>query len=69
MGNCPDGAAPTYADWMGARHMSAVDTSTRDPVVAAVTLSEEDGRVTVFEDGAYEDATRDALGGDWRGDD
>lgn len=43
-----------YADWMGARHMSALETSTRDPVVAAVTLSEEDGRVTVFRNGEYE---------------
>lgn len=42
-----------YAGWMGARHMSALETSTRPEVTAAITLSEEDGRVTVFTDGAY----------------
>ncbi|MFD1597410.1 diadenylate cyclase [Halobellus rarus] len=49
-----------YAGWMGARHMSALETSTRNAVIAAVTLSEEDGRVTVFTDGSFEDtpATR-----------
>jgi hypothetical protein len=36
-----------YAEWMGARHMSAVDTSAREEVVAAVTLSEEIGRAHV----------------------
>jgi hypothetical protein len=55
-----------YADWMGSRHMSAVDTSARDEVIAALTLSEETGRVTVFRDGAYEDYTRAELGGLWR---
>ena len=55
-----------YADWMGSRHMSAVDTSTRDSVVVAITLSEENGRVTVCVDGKYEDYTRDELGGQWR---
>jgi hypothetical protein len=45
-----------YAGWMGARHMSALETSTRKEVVAAVTLSEEDGRVTVFTDGTFEDS-------------
>lgn len=40
-----------YADWMGARHMSAVETSTRPEVVTTITLSAESGRVTVFEDG------------------
>ncbi|MEF8824734.1 MAG: diadenylate cyclase [Halapricum sp.] len=43
-----------YAGWMGARHMSALETSTRKEVIAAVTLSEEDGRVTVFTDGTFE---------------
>ncbi|MFB6096730.1 MAG: hypothetical protein ABEJ74_05025 [Haloferacaceae archaeon] len=57
-----------YADWMGARHMSAVDTSIRDEVIAAVTLSEESGRVTVFEAGNYDDTPRDRLGDPWRGD-
>lgn len=58
-----------YAEWMGARHMSAVDTSTREEVIAAITLSEEDGRVTIFRDGTYEDYRREALGGAWRNDD
>lgn len=44
-----------YAGWMGARHMSALETSTRNAVIAAITLSEEDGRVTVFTDGTFED--------------
>lgn len=57
----------SYADWMGARHMSAVDTSVRDEVIAAITLSEETGRVTVFEDGDYKDRPRDELGQPWRG--
>lgn len=47
---------PPYAGWMGARHMSALETSTRKEVIAAITLSEEDGRVTVFTDGAFEDS-------------
>ena len=51
-----------YADWMGTRHMSALETSTRDAVFAVVTLSEENGRVTVFRDGTYEDRQRDVLG-------
>jgi DNA integrity scanning protein DisA with diadenylate cyclase activity len=45
-----------FADWMGARHMSALETSTRQELVAAITLSEEDGRVTVFTAGTFEDA-------------
>jgi diadenylate cyclase len=48
--------------------MSALDTSLRDDVVTAVTLSEEDGRVTVFTDGAFEDDNRTTLGGRWRAD-
>jgi hypothetical protein len=55
-----------YADWMGARHMSALDTSARKEVVAAVTLSEETGRVTRFRDGAYKSCPREKLGGRWR---
>ena len=55
-----------YADWMGTKHLSAVEISTRTEVLAAVTLSEENGRVTVFKDGSYEDRTRDELGGRWR---
>lgn len=55
-----------YADWMGSRHMSALDTSCRSDVVAALTLSAEDGRVTVFRDGAYDSATRDEFACRWR---
>lgn len=55
-----------YADWMGARHMSALDSSVRDAVVAAVTLSEENGRITRFEEGMYTSWLRAELGGEWR---
>jgi hypothetical protein len=55
-----------YADWMGTKHLSAVESSVRDEVLAAVTLSEETGRVTVFEDGEYTDFQRAELGGLWR---
>lgn len=55
-----------YAGWMGSRHMSAADTSARTEVVATLTLSEENGRVTVFRDGRYDDTTWDELGGRWR---
>ena len=61
-----NGGPIAYADWMGSRHMSALDTSLRDDVVATVTLSEENGRVTVFIDGSFDDYTRDELGGRWR---
>lgn len=54
-----------YADWMGARHMSALETSTREAVFAVVTLSEENGRVTVFRDGGYEDRHRTVLSEKW----
>lgn len=50
-----------YAGWMGARHMSALETSTRKEVIATVTLSEEDGRVTVFTDGIFEDSLATSL--------
>jgi DNA integrity scanning protein DisA with diadenylate cyclase activity len=33
-----------------------------------VTVSEENGRVSVFRDGAYEDYERNELGGRWRPD-
>jgi hypothetical protein len=55
-----------YADWMGTKHLSAVESSVREEVLAAVTLSEETGRVTVFEDGEYMDFQREELGGLWR---
>ena len=56
----------TYADWMGSRHMSVLDTSLREDVVATITLSEATGRVTVFSDGRYESVDRNATGGRWR---
>jgi hypothetical protein len=55
-----------YADWMGTKHLSAAESSVREAVLAAVTLSEENGRVTVFEDGEYMDFERHELGGLWR---
>jgi hypothetical protein len=55
-----------YADWMGTKHMSAMETSLREDVLWAVTLSEEDGRVTTFLDGAYQDYPREEIGGRWR---
>ena len=55
-----------YADWMGTKHMSALETSLRDDVLWAITLSEEDGRVTTFLDGTYQDYPRDEVGGRWR---
>lgn len=54
------------ADWMGTKHLSALEASTRDEVLWAVTLSEEDGRVTTFLDGEFRDYQRDGLGGRWR---
>jgi hypothetical protein len=57
-----------YADWMGTKHLSAVEVSTREEVLAAVTLSEENGRVTVFRNGNYDDRERGELGGRWRDD-
>lgn len=50
-----------YADWMGARHMSALETSAREAVAATLTLSEEDGRMTVFRDGRFEDFPRASM--------
>jgi diadenylate cyclase len=55
-----------YADWMGTKHLSAIEVSVRSEVVAAITLSEENGRVSIFRDGSYEDYKRDELGGVWR---
>jgi diadenylate cyclase len=55
-----------HASWMSAKHLSAIEASVRDEVLAAVTLSEETGRVTRFRDGAYDDYSREALGGRWR---
>ena len=55
-----------YAEWMGAKHMSALETSIREEVLWVITLSEEDGRVTTFLDGAYQDYPREEIGGRWR---
>lgn len=55
-----------YADWMGTKHLSAIEASLRKEVVAAITLSEENGRMSVFQDGKYDDYQRDELGGVWR---
>lgn len=55
-----------YADWMGTKHLGAAGISVRDEVWAAVTLSEETGRVTVFEDGSFNDYPREQLGERWR---
>ena len=54
-----------YADWMGARHMSAADTSARSEVVTTITLSAENGRVTRFEDGEYETTPRESITRKW----
>lgn len=55
-----------YADWMGTKHLSAIEVSVRSEVVAAITLSEEDGRMSLFQDGSYDDYKRHELGGVWR---
>ena len=54
------------ADWMGTKHLSAMEISTREEVLWAVTLSEEDGRVTSFLDGTYQDYPHEEIGGRWR---
>jgi hypothetical protein len=55
-----------YADWMGTKHLSALEASTRKEVLWAVTLSEENGRVTTFLNGTYQDYPREEIGGRWR---
>lgn len=60
-----DEPAAEYEDWMGSRHMSALDTSQRQNVISTVTLSEETGRVTRFEGGSFDTAKRTELGGQW----
>jgi len=57
-----------YPDWMGTKHMSALETSLRKNVLWAVTLSEEDGRVTTYLDGTYQDYPREEISGRWRPD-
>ncbi|SDK73119.1 diadenylate cyclase [Natronorubrum texcoconense] len=60
-----DQAGAEYEDWMGSRHMSALDTSRRQNVISTLTLSEETGRVTSFESGSFETSKRTELGGEW----
>jgi hypothetical protein len=55
-----------YPDWMGTKHLSALETSTRKEVLWAITLSEENGRVTTFLNGTYQDYPREEIGGRWR---
>lgn len=62
----PEVATIDYPDWMGTKHMSALETTLRENVLWAVTLSEEDGRVTTFLDGTYQDYPREEIGGRWR---
>jgi hypothetical protein len=57
-----------YPDWMGTKHLSALEISTREEVLWAVTLSEENGRVTTFLDGDFQDYPREEIGGRWRPD-
>lgn len=60
-------AAVEYADWMGTKHMSAAEISVHQDVLAAVTLSEETGRMTVFAEGGFDTYLREELGQRWRG--
>lgn len=62
----PADVAADYEPWMGARHMSALDVSTRQDVVVTLTLSEETGRVTVFRDGDFESTPPERFGARWR---
>ncbi|MFA9518590.1 diadenylate cyclase [Halopenitus sp. H-Gu1] len=55
-----------YADWMGTKHLSAMEITTREEVLWAVTLSEENGRVSSFLNGTYQDYPREEIGGRWR---
>ena len=56
----------SYPDWMGTKHLSALETSAREGVLWAITLSEENGRVTTFLNGTYQDYPRSEIGGRWR---
>jgi diadenylate cyclase len=47
-------------------HLESFVTAAREEVLAAVTLSEVNGRVTVFRDGGFEVHQRGELGGHWR---
>lgn len=65
-GNVPGVENISPADWMGTKHLSALETTLREDVIWAITLSEEDGRVTTFLDGTYQDYPREEIGGRWR---
>lgn len=56
----------SFPDWMGTKHMSALETSLRENLLWVITLSEENGRVTTYLDGTYQDYPRDEIGGRWR---
>lgn len=49
------------ADWMSARQRNALETSLRPEVDAVLTLSETEGRTTVFRSGRYVDHPRDTT--------
>ena len=55
-----------FPDWMGTKHMSALETSLRENVLWAITLSEKNGRVTTYINGTYQDYPHDEIGGRWR---
>ena len=55
-----------YADWMGTKHTSAAEISVHENVLAAVTLNEETGRMSIFADGGFDTYERDELGRRWR---
>lgn len=59
--------AVEYADWMGTKHTSAAGISVHGNVLAAVTLSEETGRMSIFADGGFDTCQRDELRERWRG--
>jgi hypothetical protein len=64
--NISDDENLDYQDWMGSRHMSALETSLRPEVVATITLSEESGRVSLFRNGEVETTPKEELGWPWR---
>lgn len=51
-----------YADSAGMKHQSAIGVSIREKVVATISLTEENGRMSVFQDGASDDYRCDGLG-------
>lgn len=47
-----------YSNKEGTKHISAAYTAVRDEVLKVITLSGKDGRVTVFEDGEFDEYRR-----------